>query len=404
MPVGRTGTVHPIEYSARAPGYGTGVETIDDVGEFGLIARVQARLPLTSPDTLVPSGDDAAVLAAPDGRLAVSTDLLLEGRHFRRDWSGPRDVGHKAAAQNFSDIAAMGGVPTSLLLSMVLPGDLPVAWVEEFAEGVAAECGRLGAIVAGGDMVRGDLITVSVTVLGTLEGRAPVLRSGARPGDTVAVAGRLGWSAAGLELLRVGEGDGNGAGAEAGSAAGVAGRTSGGAGEPGVSSGAAADGAVQASSGAGGPGVSSAGAGTGGSAAAFATSAAPQPVDYLIAHRRPSPPYAAGPQAARAGATAMLDVSDGLLADLMHLAVASGVAVDVDSTMLVVTPGPRLDQILTGGEDHALVATFADADEIPAGWRPIGTVFEGAASVTVDGKPWEGPGGFSHFGRFGHSA
>ena len=327
------------------------METIDDVGEFGLIARVQARLPLTSPDTLVPSGDDAAVLAAPDGRLAISTDVLLEGRHFRRDWSGPRDVGHKAAAQNFSDIAAMGGVPTSLLLSMVLPGDLPVAWVEEFAEGVAAECAPLGAIVAGGDMVRGDLITISVTVLGTLEGRAPVLRSGARPGDTVAVAGRLGWSAAGLELLLSGL----------------------------DSHGDAGDGVAQAAGGEAG--------------------AVPQPADYLAAHRRPSPPYAAGPQAARAGATAMLDVSDGLLADLKHLAVASGVAVDVDSTLLAATPGPRLDQVLTGGEDHALVATFAD--EVPEGWRAIGTVYEGAAAVTVDGKPWEGPGGFSHFG---HSA
>ncbi|MEY9925834.1 thiamine-monophosphate kinase [Catenulispora sp. GP43] len=333
------------------------METIDDVGEFGLIARVQARLPLTSPDTLVPAGDDAAVLAAPDGRLAVSSDVLLEGRHFRRDWSGPRDIGHKAAAQNFSDIAAMGGVPTSLLLSMVLPGDLPVAWVEEFAEGVAAECAPLGVIVAGGDMVRGDLITISVTVLGTLEGRPPVLRSGARPGDTVAVAGRLGWSAAGLEMLQSGEEIGR---------------------EPG-------DGAAQAKGGA--------------TEAQPEDSSAPQPADYLAAHLRPSPPYAAGPEAARAGATAMLDVSDGLLADLRHLAVASGVAVDVDSTRLALAPGPRLDQMLTGGEDHALVATFAPDAALPAGWRPIGTVHEGGASVTVDGKPWNGPGGFSHFGH-----
>lgn len=354
MPVGRTVAVHPIEYSGAVPGYGSGVETIDDAGEFGLIARVQARLPLTSPDTLVPAGDDAAVLAVPDGRLAVSTDVLLEGRHFRRDWSGPRDIGHRAAAQNFSDIAAMGGVPTSLLLSMVLPGDLPVAWVEEFADGVAAECAPFGAVVAGGDMVRGDLITISVTVLGTLQGRAPVLRSGARPGDMVAVAGRLGWSAAGLELLLAGAG-----------------------GAP------ASDG------------------GSGADSAPAAQTAAPQAADYLAAHRRPAPPYAAGPEAARAGATAMLDVSDGLLADLMHLAVASGVAVDVDSAPLAVTPGPRLDQVLTGGEDHALVATFAPDAVLPDGWRRIGAVHEGAAAVTVDGKPWDGPGGFSHFG---HSA
>jgi thiamine-monophosphate kinase len=370
------------------PGYRTGVETIDDAGEFGLIARVQARLPLTSPDTLVPAGDDAAVLAAPDGRLAVSTDLLLEGRHFRRDWSSPRDIGHKAAAQNFSDIVAMGGVPTSLLLSMVLPGDLPVAWVEEFAEGVAGECARVGAIVAGGDMVRGDLITISVTVLGTLEGRAPVLRSGARPGDTVAVAGRLGWSAAGLELLLAGEGD-----AVAGSGDGTSGSDAGSSDQTAETP----ESAVRARGGAPGDGAAQADGGATG--AGFATSAVPQPADYLIAHRRPSPPYATGPEAAGAGATAMLDVSDGLLADLRHLAVASGVAVDVDSTLLTTDQGPRLDQVLTGGEDHALVATFASADAIPEGWRPIGTVYAGAASVTVDGKPWEGTAGFSHFGR-----
>jgi thiamine-monophosphate kinase len=351
MLVGRTATVHPIELPGGGAGYRSRVETIDDVGEFGLIARVQACLPLTSPDTLVPSGDDAALLAAPDGRFAVSTDLLLEGNHFRRDWSSPRDIGHKAAAQNFSDIVAMGGVPTSLLLSMVLPGDLPVAWVEEFAAGVAAECARVGAIVAGGDMVRGELITISVTVLGTLEGRAPVLRSGARPGDTVAVAGRLGWSAAGLELLLAGEN----ITVEAG------------------------DGAAQAGDG--------------------ATTATPRSADYLAAHRRPTPPYAAGPEAARAGATAMLDVSDGLLADLMHLAVSSRVAVDVDSALVLITPGPRLDQVLTGGEDHALVATFAAA--LPEGWRAIGTVHEGAAAVTVDGKPWDGSVGWSHFGHSG---
>jgi thiamine-monophosphate kinase len=295
----------------------------------------------------------------------------------------------------------MGGVATSLLLSMVLPGDLPVAWVEEFAEGVAAECARLGAIVAGGDMVRGDLITVSVTVLGTLEGRAPVLRSGARPGDTVAVAGRLGWSAAGLELLQAGAAQPAERDAEAGDGAAEA--KVGEAGERGAEAG---FGAAEARAGEAGEQVTlaaggAAQAGPGAPGADSGVPAEPQPADYLTAHRRPSPPYAAGPAAARAGATAMLDVSDGLLADLGHLAVASGVAVDVDSTLVTTTPGPRLDQILTGGEDHALVATFSPAAELPEGWRRIGTVYEGPASVTVDGKPWDGPGGFSHFGHSG---
>ncbi|NUR61990.1 MAG: thiamine-phosphate kinase [Catenulispora sp.] len=370
MPAGRTVCIHPIELptgpaafrlrpggvlsaswvrpgcvpaaeprpsALRLPIVET-VETIDEVGEFGLIARVLARLPLTerrgASQVLVPAGDDAAVLAIPDGRLVTSADLLLEGRHFRRDWSTARDVGHKAAAQNFSDIAAMGGVPTSLLLSLVLPGELPVAWVEEFAEGVAGECDPLDVTVAGGDMVRGEVITISVTVFGTLEGRAPVLRSGARPGDLVYVAGRLGWSAAGLELL------------------------------------------------------------TAGVEAADEREAA-----FLAEHRRPRPPYAAGPDAARAGATAMLDVSDGLLADLRHLAVASGVAVDVDSAMVPNSAGLRLDQILTGGEDHALVATFAPDAAVPGRWFRIGSVQAGPPSVTVDGKPWDGPGGFSHFGK-----
>jgi thiamine-monophosphate kinase len=333
------------------------VQTIDEVGEFGLIARVLARLPLTDRDAdpesrvLVPSGDDAAVLAIPDGRLVTSADLLLEGRHFRRDWSTARDIGHKAAAQNFSDIAAMGGVPTALLLSLVLPGDLAVAWVEEFAEGVAAECAPLQVIVAGGDMVRGDLITISVTVFGTLEGRAPVLRSGARPGDVVYVAGRLGWSAAGLELLAAGTTETTGATI----------------------------------------GTTGAGEAAGGADVAR----------FLDAHRRPAPPYAAGPDAARAGATAMLDVSDGLLADLRHLAVAGGVAIDVDSTLVPATEGVRLDQALTGGEDHALVATFGPGAAVPDGWCRIGSVHEGPAEVTVDGKPWDGPGGFSHFGNRG---
>ena len=123
--------------------------------------------------------------------------------------------------------------------------------------------------------------------------------------------------------------------------------------------------------------------------------------EFLRAHRRPTPPYAAGPEAARAGATAMLDVSDGLLADLRHLAVASGVGVDIDSTLLATPSGPRLDQILTGGEDHALVATFAPTATLPADWRPIGTVHAGPPEVTVDGKPWQGSGGFSHFGTAG---
>jgi thiamine-monophosphate kinase len=313
------------------------VETIEDVGEFGLIRRVRDRLPASAPHLLLGSGDDAAVVAAPDRRVVAGADLLLEGRHFRRDWSSPHDVGRKAAAQNFADIAAMGAVPTTLLISLVLPGDLPVKWVEDLADGFAAECAVVGATVAGGDMVRGDTIAVSVTALGDLEGREPVRRSGARAGDVLAVAGRLGWSAAGYELFL---------------------------------DGVAAD---------------------------------EKNLRFIRAHQVPAPPYSAGPQAAALGATAMLDVSDGLLADLGHIAEAGGVRVDVTTPALDLLDGAlRLDQVLTGGEDHALAATFPAGTSLPPEWRVIGAVHGGPAAVTVDGEAWAGSAGFKHFGSAEH--
>jgi thiamine-monophosphate kinase len=258
-------------------------------------------------------------------------------------------VGRKAAAQNFADIAAMGAVPTALLMSLVLPAALPVKWVLELADGFAAECALVGATVAGGDMVRGDLITVSVAALGDLEGREPVRRSGARPGDVLAVAGRLGWSAAGLALLEHGR---------------------------------AADETALAQ--VFGP--------DGGAHSHLVES-------FLDAHRRPRPPYDAGPEAARLGATAMLDVSDGLLADLGHIAEDSGVVVDVATAALDRAGGAlTLEWVLTGGEDHALAATFPPGTALPGRWRVIGEVRAGDPGVLVDGAAWTGSTGFRHFG------
>src|SRR5512139_1545826 len=170
------------------------------VGEFGVIEQVVERLP-RGPAVLLGAGDDAAVVAAPDGRVVATTDLLVEGRHFRRTWSEAYDVGRKAAAQNLADVAAMGAVPTALLVGLAAPADLPLDWALRFADGLREECEVVGAAVAGGDVVRSELLTVAVTALGSLEGREPVTRSGARPGDVVAVAGRLGWAAAGLAVL-----------------------------------------------------------------------------------------------------------------------------------------------------------------------------------------------------------
>jgi thiamine-monophosphate kinase len=311
---------------------------VADTGEFGLIARVTSRLKAGHACLLGP-GDDAAVIAAPDGRVAASTDVLVEGRHFRRDWSSARDVGHRAAAANLADIAAMGAVPTALLVAFCAPPDLDVRWAEELADGLAAEASLVGASVVGGDMSSSPTLTIAVTALGDLGGRPPVVRTGARPGDVVAVNGRLGFAAAGYTVLSRG----------------------------------------------------------------FRT-----PKLLVEAFRRPEVPYSAGPEAARLGATAMIDVSDGLLADLGHIATASRVAIDLRREAFAV-PGQIRDAaaalsvdplqwILTGGDDHPLAATFPPEVALPTGWSVVGTVGAGAPGVTVDAKPYRGgPGGWDHF-------
>jgi thiamine-monophosphate kinase len=316
-------------------------KTLGSTGEFGFIEGVTRGLP-QGEDVLVGPGDDAAVVAAPDGRMVITVDLLIEGRHFRQDWSTGYDVGRKAAAQNLSDIAAMGARPTSMVVGLGAPADLPLDWATELSNGLVDESEPLGVSIVGGDTVQSDKIVVSVTAFGTLDGRAPVLRSGARPGDEIAVVGRLGWAEAGYAVLARG----------------------------------------------------------------FRS-----PRSVVDAHRRPQPPYAEGPRAAIAGASSMCDVSDGLLADVGHLAVASGVVIDIRSQALVVpepllavaaaTGRDALSFVLTGGDDNALVGTFEPAD-VPEGWTVIGSVAEGnedrpAGTVTVDGAPYQGDAGHAHF-------
>ena len=269
--------------------------------------------------------------------MVASTDVLVEGVHFRLDWSTPEHVGRKAIAVNMADIAAMGAVPTALLVGLACPSTTKAEVAEGLAAGMWQEATRAGAGLVGGDVVTSKEIVISVTALGDLAGRQPVTRGGAMPGDVLAVCGRLGWSAAGLAVL--------------------------------------------------GRGFRS-------------------PVQVVGAYRSPEPPYEAGPQAARAGATAMIDVSDGLLADLGHICAASNVAIDVRTKLLevpqrLVDVGTALGAdpvhwVLTGGEDHALAATFPEQAAVPEGWRTIGTVTRGTA-VTVDGGPYEGGTGWQHF-------
>ena len=146
---------------------------------------------------LVGPGDDAAVVLAPDGRSVVSTDMLVEGRHFRLDWSTPHDVGRKAIAQNAADVEAMGATPTAFVVAFGAPGDTSSDDAVALSDGMWEEARRFGAGIVGGDLVAAPQWVISVTVLGDLGVRAPVLLDGARPGDSVAVIGGLGHSTAG---------------------------------------------------------------------------------------------------------------------------------------------------------------------------------------------------------------
>ena len=308
--------------------------TLADAGEFGLISAL-TRIFEQGEHVLVGPGDDAAVLRIRSGHVVVSTDLMVEGRHFRRDWASAEDVGHRAAAQNLSDVNAMGGRAHSLTVGLAAPADLPVQWALDFARGFAEECALVGASVVGGDLTRADEVVIAVTVMGSCA-QSPVLRSGAEPGDVVALCGRQGWAAGGLAVL--------------------------------------------------GRGFRS-------------------PRVLVEAYRRPEPPYDAGQAAAQAGATAMIDVSDGLLSDAGHLAEESGVTLDLHRAAFEV-PEPLhavgsalgadpMRFVLGGGDDHALLATFPP-DRVPDGWTVVGEVREGEG-VTVDGAAYDGPTGWVHF-------
>ena len=177
-------------------------ETLGSVGESGVLARIFPRLPAAASQLLGP-GDDAAVVAAPDGRYVVTTDMMIHGPDFRLAWSSPRDLGWKAAASNLADVAAMGAVPTALVVALAAPADTPVQFMEQFADGLREGCAAMapGCGVVGGDLSVSPTLTIAVTAFGDLESRPPVLRSGARPGDVVAVSGALGLAAEGLHLL-----------------------------------------------------------------------------------------------------------------------------------------------------------------------------------------------------------
>lgn len=315
------------------------LETIESLGENESLRRTISRLG-TSEYALVGPGDDAAVISAQDSFL-VTTDTLVQDHDFHLEWSSGFDLGWKAVATNIADIAAMGGKPTVLVVALVVPKTTLVSWLEAFADGLSAACNQLspGCAVVGGDLASGDQMVIAVTAHGTLEGRNPVLRSGAKVGDLVAVGGTLGRAACGLSLLKT---------------------------------------------------------------------ANPELVraydEFVNIQLRPEPPIALGALAAVSGATSMLDISDGLARDASRIAKASGVSIDLDRQQLqgfeatlelaaLALGVDAFDWVISGGEDHSLLATFPEGSEIPRAFKPIGRVVPKAdAPLLLDGKAHEDSG------------
>jgi thiamine-monophosphate kinase len=309
------------------------------LNEFDVIRRLTGRLPEPPPEVVVPIGDDCAVLRLGDTLWAAAADMLVSGRHFK-EWASPQDVGYKAVAVNVSDVAAMGGVPRFVLIS---GGANNVETTLHCMDGVLEACEEFGAYPLGGDTTGAAALTVDVSILGQLA-QAPVLRSGARPGDLLAVTGELGASAAGLLAL---ESDDVG------------------------------------------------------------------PKRLIRKHLRPEPRLVAGCAAARLGAHAMIDLSDGLASDVRHVCERSGVGCRVDLDLLPIAGDTREylrsenrnPEVLavTGGEDYELlvavsedvVEALASESEVPV--TVIGEVTGDGVVFLRGGERVDGLSGWDHF-------
>ena len=331
--------------TAEAPG--SDDPMIGEVSEGRVLRTILARTP-AGRGTLLGPGDDAAVIATPSGSVVATTDTLVEGPDFRAAWSNGYDLGWKSAAVNLADIAAMGARPTALLVALAVPKDRRLSFVAAIADGFREACAALapGCAVVGGDLTVSATLMIAVTALGDLEGRPAVTRAGAREGDDLAIAGEMGLAGHGLSVLfRRFHPDGM---------------------------------AV--------PVV----------AAALTEGEA----DAIAAQLRPVPPIGLGPMAAIAGATAMMDVSDGLALDAGRMAEASGVTIALERSAL----GRHPHRALAGGEDHALLAAFPPG-MLPPGFRRIGSVVAAVpgAPVLCDGEP-VGPLGWDPYRDAGADA
>lgn len=397
-------------------------------------------------------GDDCAVLAAPapGQRTVVTTDTLVEDQDFMNLWPGGiarmgeggefileparssgYDVGRKAATQNLADVAAMGARPASLFISLSLPGSTPYGWIDGFAHGIVDginACGATECVIGGGDIGDSTEMSVTVTALGYTD--HAVLRSGARPGDTIALAGRTAWSDAGLRLLlnplslpatallrAIAAGQDAEAALEAVSRAWAQQQPEG--------AGALPEGLIE-----------------------LARTLSPEEAAHMIAvceravdsQHHPVSPIPAGEVARQHRASSMLDLSDGLVKDAGRVAAASGVQMRLDRAAvdafaepllplarLLLAIGERNEAgespaslartfVLVGGEDHGLLATFPG--EVPEEFVPLGTCVADAperglsaelygaerrhnavtgAAVVMDGRSLDGMG-WEHYG------
>jgi thiamine-monophosphate kinase len=315
--------------------------TLSDDGEFGFLDKVRGWIGPPTAGTGI--GDDAAVTRLREGTSLVSTtDALVEGNHFRLDWSSPADVGHKAVAVNVSDLAAMGAEPRWLLLALCAPGSTSSELLRELYEGFASACSEYGAELVGGDTVRADRLVLAVTALGEVEGD-PLRRSGAKVGDVLAVTGPLGRAGTGVNLLLSQD---------------------------------AKDVSPE------------------------------DAIACMDAHRRPTARVKEGLVLRRAGVHAAIDVSDGLASDVRRLAEASGVGIEVHTIPIAeevrrITDARGWDAeriVLGGGEDFELLVA-APAEQIKSlDLIAVGRVVEDGLWLVRDGKREPLPSeGWDHF-------
>ena len=309
------------------------------LSERALIRLIRGASVASAPDLIQGIGDDCAVFGrSRAGQWLITTDTLVDSVHFDRSWHPPELLGRKSIAVNFSDVAAMGGCPRFVLLSLCLPQDLEAEWLQRWLSGVSAILAEQGCLLIGGDTVRGRELVISVTVLGEAEPDHILYRTGATPGDTVYVSGPLGSAAAGLALFQRAKLDGR---------------------HPEQWS---------------------------------------QWQDLRDAHLNPRPLVKLGQQLGASGwVSAMQDVSDGLATDLAHICQESGTggvlyadrlpALSVIDSAALFLEKDRLDLLLKGGEDYQLLFTVRSGREKELEARlltelnhqiyPVGTITRG---------------------------